>query len=188
MQLFGVTALASLSWGDDERKAAILAAGAVGPLVQLLRSHTVAVRNAAETALRGLAANSEPCCAAVAEAGAIAALVQLLPALPERIAPVLAELAKANNERRDMIAAAGGFTALCAAVQRGSAVRPRAAAALALCNLVDGDEQLRQAARAAGSEAAIRQLLSSNDLSDSVSEALEQSLLALGSSRVAVGR
>ncbi|KAG1667241.1 hypothetical protein FOA52_009806 [Chlamydomonas sp. UWO 241] len=125
--------------GDRGSLVAIAAAGAIPPLVQLLRAGCSVVQLHAATSLANLAliADSQ---VAIADAGAVPPLVKLLgPAssaeVQEAAAAALGNLAQQHAGNFDTIAAAGDVPLLVQLLGPGSSAKVQATAAVTLGNL-----------------------------------------------------
>ena len=136
--------------GDDAIVSAIAAAGAIEPLVALVRDGDARGKANAAAALRNLAAGDDAIRAAIAAAGAIEPLVRDGDAPGKaNAAAALWTLAAGDDAMKAAIAAAGAIEPLVALVRDGDA-QGKAFAAGALWNLAGGDVAIKAAIAAAG--------------------------------------
>ncbi|KAK3270961.1 hypothetical protein CYMTET_20666, partial [Cymbomonas tetramitiformis] len=148
---------------DDNQnghRQAIAEAGAIPPLVQLLRDGSAEAKGNAAGALRNLSGDAG-CAQAIAEAGAIPLLVQLLrngsAEAKEKAAVTLGNLSANSNDRRQAIAEVGAIPLLVQLLRDGN-VEAKEMAAGALWYLSRGDG-LEQAVAEAGAIPLLVQLL-----------------------------
>ena len=153
VQATSARGLARLSANNADNKVMVAAAGAIPPLVALLRSSSACVQRSASGALRNLSFNDDNRIK-VAAAGAIPPLVALLRSsstgVQEQAAGALTNLS-ANNDNQVKVAAAGAIPPLVALLSSSSA-GVQEQAARALTNLsANNDNQVKVAAAGARS-------------------------------------
>lgn len=166
--------LSIMATASTENQAAIVRAGAVGELVELLSVDAPEARGQAAVALRALAANNTYNKVAIVRAGAIPPLIRLLKedelAVQEVAAGALQTLAETSNQVE--IAQAGAIVPLVALLKDDrSGVREEAAGALVILAL-NADNQV-----AIAQVGAIPMLVEL--LQDEVAEVREQAAAAL---------
>lgn len=185
-----LSTLGNLACDNPQNSASILSAGALPRLQNCLRDNSPAEVSSVAHLVGNLAANLPAQREALGAAGTIPALVQLLQHENEKAAEnaawALRNLALDCPASQQAILAADGFPALAAVVQKCSdstatnnKKRLCGGAAMALCTLAHGSEELRQQAVAAGSEVAIRRLLSLDDMDETPNQAANEALLLL---------
>ncbi|KAG1676327.1 hypothetical protein FOA52_001122 [Chlamydomonas sp. UWO 241] len=190
VQKAAASALDSLAFYHAQNQHAIVAAGAIPALVQLLQG-LEGVQDAAAGALRSLAENNTQNQTTIAAAGAIPALVQLLQDVdpesePGRAAFALGCLADHHAKNQTAIVAAGAFPALIDLLDpnlvptRCSFADDVFAATVALGNLAANHPQNQTAIAAAGAIPALVGLPGLHwDVSHAVWDAAEEALESL---------
>lgn len=190
-------ALGSLVYGDPQVGEALLSGGFLPSVRCCLQSSSIHVAAEAAWLIDNLAHKLPAARQAISAAGiddALVGLLQRCEGTREATAASWALHSLANDcpASQQAILAAGGFDVLLCSFKRSTArsidVTHRGATVVALCTLAQGSEQLRQAARAAGAAATLRQSIAAWQADESSNKlvAAKQALNFLCSSQQAI--